>query len=66
MFEFVDHADETHMQHPNQDERDALNSYLHLTSRLYPCGECATEFQELLKRFPPQVNSFQLQCSSAS
>ncbi|KAG1746399.1 ERV/ALR sulfhydryl oxidase domain-containing protein [Suillus lakei] len=44
-------------EHPTQDERDALNSYLHLTSRLYPCGECAAEFQELLKRFPPQTGS---------
>lgn len=41
-----------------------MNSYLHLTSRLYPCGECATEFQELLKKFPPQVNSLQLRSSS--
>ncbi|KAG1801050.1 ERV/ALR sulfhydryl oxidase domain-containing protein [Suillus subaureus] len=24
-------------ERPSQDERDALNSYLHLTSRLYPC-----------------------------
>ncbi|KAG2043851.1 ERV/ALR sulfhydryl oxidase domain-containing protein [Suillus americanus] len=44
-------------EHPTQDERDALNSYLHLTSRLYPCGECAAEFQELLKKFPPQTGS---------
>lgn len=28
---------------------------MYLTSRLYPCGECATEFQALLKQFPPQV-----------
>ncbi|KAG1781990.1 ERV/ALR sulfhydryl oxidase domain-containing protein [Suillus placidus] len=44
-------------ERPTQDERDALNSYLHLTSRLYPCGECASEFQELLKKFPPQTGS---------
>ncbi|OAX40233.1 hypothetical protein K503DRAFT_687979 [Rhizopogon vinicolor AM-OR11-026] len=44
-------------EHPTQDERDALNSYLHLTSRLYPCGECAAEFQELLTKFPPQTGS---------
>jgi len=42
---------------PTQDERDALTSYMHLTSRLYPCGECATEFQELLQKFPPQTSS---------
>jgi len=30
---------------------------MYLTSRLYPCGECAAEFQELLKKFPPQVST---------
>ena len=43
-------------QEPTQDERDALNNYFHLMSRLYPCGECAAEFQLLLKKFPPQVS----------
>ncbi|KAI0684845.1 ERV/ALR sulfhydryl oxidase domain-containing protein [Cytidiella melzeri] len=42
---------------PTQDERDALGSYFHLLSRLYPCGECATEFQLLLKKYPPQTSS---------
>ena len=42
-------------QNPTQDEREALEAYMYLTSRLYPCGECATEFQALLKQFPPQV-----------
>ena len=42
---------------PSQDERDALNNYFHLLSRLYPCGECATEFQLLLKKYPPQTSS---------
>ncbi|KAF8910833.1 ERV/ALR sulfhydryl oxidase domain-containing protein [Mucidula mucida] len=42
---------------PTQDEREALNSYFHLLSRLYPCGECAAEFQKLLKRLPPQTSS---------
>ncbi|KAJ3565186.1 hypothetical protein NP233_g7802 [Leucocoprinus birnbaumii] len=44
-------------EHPTADEREALKSYFHLTSRLYPCGECATEFQQLLKKFPPQTSS---------
>ncbi|KAF9444054.1 hypothetical protein P691DRAFT_737042 [Macrolepiota fuliginosa MF-IS2] len=44
-------------EHPTNDEREALGSYFHLTSRLYPCGECAAEFQELLKEFPPQTSS---------
>ncbi|THH18681.1 hypothetical protein EW146_g2343 [Bondarzewia mesenterica] len=42
---------------PTQDERDALFSYFHLFSRLYPCGECAAEFQLLLKKYPPQTSS---------
>ncbi|KAG8976575.1 hypothetical protein FRC05_003414 [Tulasnella sp. 425] len=24
---------------------------------LYPCGECAQEFQQLLKKYPPQTSS---------
>jgi len=44
---------------PTQDERDALESYFHLSARLYPCGECAAEFQMLLKKFPPQTASRQ-------
>jgi hypothetical protein len=42
---------------PTPDQREALVSYMHLTSRLYPCGECAAEFQGLLKQFPPQTSS---------
>jgi len=42
---------------PTQDERDALASYFHLSARLYPCGECAAEFQMLLKKYPPQTSS---------
>ncbi|CAE6452241.1 unnamed protein product [Rhizoctonia solani] len=42
---------------PTPDERQALESFFHLTSRLYPCGECAHEFQALLKKYPPQTSS---------
>jgi len=44
-------------EEPTRDERDALDSYFHLQARLYPCGECAAEFQELLKKYPPQTSS---------
>ncbi|KAF8622795.1 hypothetical protein AX15_006725 [Amanita polypyramis BW_CC] len=44
-------------EHPTPDERIALSSYFHLLSRLYPCGECAAEFQALLKKYPPQTSS---------
>ncbi|KAF8236068.1 hypothetical protein L208DRAFT_1391520 [Tricholoma matsutake] len=42
---------------PTSEERDALTAYFHLTARLYPCGECAEEFQSLLKKYPPQTSS---------
>ncbi|KAF2094035.1 sulfhydryl oxidase [Rhizodiscina lignyota] len=42
---------------PKKDESEALRSYIHLFQRLYPCGDCATHFGELLKKFPPQVSS---------
>ncbi|WVW86689.1 hypothetical protein I302_108743 [Kwoniella bestiolae CBS 10118] len=42
---------------PTEDDRQALKSYFHLFSRLYPCGECAAEFQKLLKDYPPQTGS---------
>lgn len=44
-------------EQPTPDEREALSSFMYLASRLYPCGECASEFQELLKKFPPQTSS---------
>ena len=42
---------------PNEDERTALQSYLHLFVRLYPCGECAEHFRGIVDKFPPQVSS---------
>lgn len=42
---------------PTEDESAALKSYIHLFQRLYPCGECAEHFGQLLKKFPPQVSS---------
>ncbi|KAF2405403.1 FAD-dependent thiol oxidase [Trichodelitschia bisporula] len=41
---------------PTKDESEALRSYIHLFQRLYPCGECAEHFGEVLKQFPPQVD----------
>ncbi|KAI9796310.1 MAG: hypothetical protein M1833_006395 [Piccolia ochrophora] len=42
---------------PERDESTALQSYIHLFARLYPCGECAGHFREILSKFPPQVSS---------
>lgn len=42
---------------PTQDESLALQSYVYLFQRLYPCGECAEHFGTILEKFPPQVSS---------
>jgi FAD-linked sulfhydryl oxidase len=42
---------------PSEEESAALKSYVYLFARLYPCGECASHFQEILKDFPPQTSS---------
>lgn len=42
---------------PTAEESSALKSYVHLFQRLYPCGECAGHFGEILDKFPPQVSS---------
>jgi FAD-linked sulfhydryl oxidase len=42
---------------PTADDSQALKSFLYLFARLYPCGECARHFQQILEKFPPQVTS---------
>ncbi|SMY26099.1 unnamed protein product [Zymoseptoria tritici ST99CH_1A5] len=42
---------------PKPDESKALKDYIYLFQRLYPCGECANHFGEILKKFPPQTSS---------
>lgn len=42
---------------PTMEESAALKTYIHLFQRLYPCGECAEHFGELLQKYPPQVSS---------
>lgn len=42
---------------PTADEREALKAFIYLFSRLYPCGDCARHFQELLRQYPPQTSS---------
>ncbi|KPV78321.1 uncharacterized protein RHOBADRAFT_11258, partial [Rhodotorula graminis WP1] len=44
-------------EEPTAEQRDAFQSWLFLFSRLYPCGECAAEFQQLLRDHPPQTSS---------
>ncbi|KAH8815424.1 ERV/ALR sulfhydryl oxidase domain-containing protein [Xylogone sp. PMI_703] len=42
---------------PSEDDKVALNSYIRLFARLYPCGDCARHFQKILTKYPPQVSS---------
>lgn len=42
---------------PSEDDSLALKSYIQLFARLYPCGDCASHFQKLIKKYPPQVGS---------
>ncbi|KAI1119488.1 ERV/ALR sulfhydryl oxidase domain-containing protein [Nemania sp. NC0429] len=42
---------------PSEDDSLALKTYIQLFARLYPCGDCASHFQQLLKKFPPQIGS---------
>lgn len=42
---------------PSEEDSLALKTYIQLFARLYPCGDCASHFQQLLKKFPPQIGS---------
>ncbi|KAI8954122.1 ERV/ALR sulfhydryl oxidase domain-containing protein [Xylaria longipes] len=42
---------------PTEEDSLALKTYIKLFARLYPCGDCASHFQQLLKKFPPQIGS---------
>ena len=42
-------------RNPTPEEQNALSTYIYLFARLYPCGDCAKHFTELLEKFPPQV-----------
>lgn len=42
---------------PTADESLALKTYIQLFARLYPCGECASHFQKIIAKYPPQVSS---------
>ncbi|KAK3321965.1 ERV/ALR sulfhydryl oxidase domain-containing protein [Apodospora peruviana] len=42
---------------PSVDDSLALKTYIQLFARLYPCGDCASHFQKLLAKYPPQTSS---------
>ncbi|KAL2163596.1 hypothetical protein VTH06DRAFT_5654 [Thermothelomyces fergusii] len=44
-------------EQPTADDRLALQTYIQLFARLYPCGDCAAHFRKLLQKYPPQTSS---------
>lgn len=44
-------------ENPTPQQSEDLRKFIHLFSLLYPCGDCAAHFQQLLKEWPPQVGS---------
>lgn len=44
-------------EHPTPEQANDLRTFMHLFSLLYPCGDCASHFQQLLREWPPQVAS---------
>ncbi|KAJ3145827.1 hypothetical protein HDU89_006879 [Geranomyces variabilis] len=42
---------------PNTDEQQAMQDYIYLFARLYPCGDCARHFKLVLEAHPPRVSS---------
>lgn len=44
-------------ENPTKEQSENLRQFIHLFSLLYPCGDCAAHFQQMLKEWPPQVLS---------
>ncbi|KAJ1027243.1 hypothetical protein NDA18_003252 [Ustilago nuda] len=42
---------------PTKEESETLRNFFQNFAKLYPCGECARHFQQLLGELPPQVGS---------
>lgn len=42
---------------PTPDQRKMLVTFFNMFGFLYPCGECAEHFRELMEKYPPQTSS---------
>ncbi|GEQ68690.1 hypothetical protein JCM33374_g2358 [Metschnikowia sp. JCM 33374] len=42
---------------PSISEKSTLKQYIHLFAQVYPCGDCARHFTQLLAKYPVQVES---------
>lgn len=43
--------------HPTRQQRADVTTLVDLLTRVYPCGECAGHFKELVKRRPVQAQN---------
>ncbi|CEG63610.1 Putative ERV2 protein-like protein [Rhizopus microsporus] len=44
-------------ENPTEQERESLKEFMFLFSKLYPCGECARHFNQMITQYPPQTSS---------
>ncbi|GFH10497.1 sulfhydryl oxidase, partial [Haematococcus lacustris] len=42
---------------PTRQQKRDVKQFIDSLTRIYPCGECAQHFQEVVRRDPPQVDS---------
>ncbi|KAM0673874.1 hypothetical protein GVAV_002712 [Gurleya vavrai] len=42
---------------PSEQHKKDVLKFIYLLSKLYPCGDCAQHFQQLLKGFPPKIGN---------
>ncbi|KAG5924029.1 hypothetical protein E4U53_003482 [Claviceps sorghi] len=42
---------------PSESDRKTLESFFQLFGRLYPCGDCARHFREMMIKYPPQTST---------
>lgn len=45
--------------HPSSRQKRDAKNLIDIMTRMYPCGECAEHFSEVVKAYPPQVGSRQ-------
>lgn len=44
-------------EHPTRQQQKDARQFIDSLTRMYPCGDCAAHFQELVRRDPPIVSS---------
>ncbi|ODV95383.1 hypothetical protein PACTADRAFT_42034 [Pachysolen tannophilus NRRL Y-2460] len=42
---------------PSTDQQSHLSNFITYFAKVYPCGDCARHFQQLLVKYPPQIST---------